>query len=358
MWFAESPERASELASYKRTNAFERIGEETRAVRERAGLWETSSYCKIEVSGPGAADWLETLVANRIPAAAGRVRLCPMLTPRGRILGDVTVARLTPDRLMLFGSPAAEDVYLRWLLRHRPENVAVTSRTNELCGFSLTGPLAREVLSRVTSDDISAASFPFLGVRDITVGLARVLALRISFTGELGFELYMAPTYQLHVYRALMRAGASDGVRLFGARALNSLRLEKGYGGWGRELTQDYTAIEAGLQHFVRPDKPAFVGQQALIEQLASRPQRVLRLLAIASQDPDPFGGEPVFLEGEPIGRLTSAAFGYTVGHALGLAYLPGDAQGELRVEIQSEQVRAHILNAPPYDPSGSRLRG
>jgi dimethylglycine dehydrogenase len=358
MWFAGSPERAYEVASYRRTNAFEPIGEETRAVRERAGLWETSSYCKIEVSGRGAGDWLETLVANRVPGAVGRVGLCPMLTPGGRILGDVTVARLAADRLMLFGSPAAEDVYLRWLLRHRSAGVAVTSRTDELCGFSLTGPLAREVLSRATSDDISDVSFPFLAVRDMTVGLARVTALRISFTGELGFELYMAPQYQRHVYRALLNAGGEEGVRLFGARALNSLRLEKGYGGWGRELTQDYTPVEAGLQRFVRPDKGDFVGKQSVVEQLARPPQRVLRLLAIDSHDPDPCGGEPVFLDGEPVARLTSAAFGYTVGHALGLAYLPADARGPLTVEIQGQQVPARVLSAPPYDPSGTRLRG
>jgi len=358
MWFAGSPEKAYEVASYKRTNAFEPIGEETRAVRERAGLWETSSYCKIEVGGRGAGEWLETLVANQVPGVVGRVGLCPMLTPGGRLLGDVTVARLAADRLMLFGSPAAEDVYLRWLLRHRPAGVAVTSRTDELCGFSLTGPLAREVLSRVTSDDISNSSFPFLAVRDMTVGLARVTALRISFTGELGFELYMAPQYQRHVYRALMSAGEKEGVRLFGARALNSLRLEKGYGGWGRELTQDYTPVEAGLQRFVRLDKGEFVGKQSVVEQLARPPQRVLRLLAIDSHDPDPCGGEPVFLDGKPVARLTSAAFGYTVGHALGLAYLPTNAGGPLTVEIQGQQVSARVLSAPPYDPSGSRLRG
>lgn len=355
LWFAGSPERARETASFGRTEAFPVVAEEVRAVRERVGLWEASSYCKIEVRGARAAEWLDSLVTNRVPQTAGRVSLCPLLTARGRLLGDVTVARLAQDRLMLFGSPAAERVYLRWLLAHRAEGIDVLSRTDDLCGLSLTGPLAREVLARTTLDDVCDSAFPFFAARELDVGLARVLALRVSFTGELGFELYMPPQYQLHVYRALMEAGRPEEIRLFGVRALNSLRLEKGYGGWGREYTQDFTPAEAGLQRLLRTDK-AYVGKDAALRQLTTAPERTLRLLAIESADPDPCGGEPVLLNGTPVARLTSAAWSYTVGFALGLAYLPATG-ASLEVEIQGKRVPARVLTEAPYDPSGSRLR-
>jgi dimethylglycine dehydrogenase len=359
LWFAGTPAQAREVASFGRTNAFDAVAKEVRAVREGVGLWETSSYCKIEVRGAGAAEWLDSLVTNRVPATAGRVSLCPLLTPRGRLLGDATVARLAQDRLMLFGSPGAEQVYMRWLLSRSPAGIEVLSRTDEFCGLSLTGPRAREVLARVTPDDVSNAKFPFLTVRELNVGLARVTAVRISFTGELGYELYMAPQYQLHVFRTLMNAGRREGIRLFGVRALNALRLEKGYGGWGREYTQDFTPVESGLQRLVRTDK-AFVGKEATHEQLASPPARQLRLLAIESADPDPQGGEPVLLDGEPVARLTSCAWGHTVGVALGFAYLPSSAltgTRSLEVEIQGRKVQARVLPAPPHDPSGGRMR-
>jgi dimethylglycine dehydrogenase len=203
--------------------------------------------------------------------------------------------------------------------------------------------------------------FPFLGVRELIVGLATVLAVRVSFTGELGYELYMTPEYQRHVYDALIRAGEALRMRQFGVRALTSLRIEKGYGGWGREYTQDYTPAEAGLRHLICTDKPAFIGRDAALAQLVAAPSRNLRLLAIESRDADPVGGEPVVQAGRAIARLTSAAFGYTVGYSVGLAYLPAeiDAQAEgLEVELLGSRLPARVLQAPPYDPDGHRLRG
>lgn len=358
LWFAGAA-RPEEAPSFRRTPAFGPIGEECRAVRERAGLWETSSYCKIAIEGSDAAQWLDRLVANHIPGI-GRIALCPMLTPRGRLLGDVTVARIASDRLLIFGSPAAEIAYLRWLTQQVGEApVRVFSKTGALAGLSLTGPLAREVLARASTDPVSGEAFPFLCARSLTVGLAPVLALRISFTGELGYELYMEPGYQRHVHNALMSAGRPLGLRSFGARALNSLRLEKAYGGWGREYTQDYTPGEAGLDRFVRGEKPTFIGREAALEARAGLPARRLRLLAIDSKDPDPVGGEPVLSSGEAIGRLTSAAFGYTVGHALGFAYLPSSLRGtdDLEIEILGSRVRARVLEEAPYDAAGARLR-
>jgi dimethylglycine dehydrogenase len=220
--------------------------------------------------------------------------------------------------------------------------------------------MAREVLARVCDSDVSNARFPFLSVRELILGLAPVTALRVSYTGELGYELYMAPEYQRHVHDVLWSAGAPMGLRHFGVRALNCLRMEKGYGGWGREYTQDFTPAEAGLQRLLCTDKGDFVGRDAALAQAAIGPSKKLRLLAIRSEDPDPAGGEPVLRAGVPIARLTSAAFGFTVGHSLGLAYLPADLDinpADLEVEVLGCRLPARVLERAPYDPSGARLR-
>ena len=297
LWFAGSPEKAHEEPSFHRSAAFAAMAEECRAVREAVGIWDTSSYCKLEVSGADAVSWLDGILSNRLPAA-GRVVLSPMLSARGRILGEVTVACLEPQRFLLFGSPSAETLYLRWLRRCLPSGmeVSIRSRTRELCGLSVTGPRARELLARVAAEDVSGAALPFLGARPLIVGLAGTLVLRLSFTGELGYEIYMAADEQRHVFERLWEAGAPLGLRNFGLRALNALRLEKNYGVWGREYCADVTADEAGLSRFVAVDKDRFVGRDAVLEARARPPQRRLTLLEIDSSDPDPVGGEPVFL--------------------------------------------------------------
>lgn len=229
LWFAGCRETAHETPTFRRSNAFEPVGAECAAVRSAVGLWETSSYCKIDISGQHAAAWLDTIIANPLPAA-GRIGLSAMLTPSGRILGDVSIMRIAPDHLLLMGSPAAEAIYLRWLHQHCTADVDIRSATDRYAGLSLTGPRARDVLAAVTDIDVSDDGFPFMQVRWLKIGAAHVLAARISFTGELGFELYTAPECAAYVYDRLHEAGDPMGLRDFGVRALNSLRLEKGYG--------------------------------------------------------------------------------------------------------------------------------
>jgi dimethylglycine dehydrogenase len=362
LWFAGSPKDAHEEPSFRRSAAFDAVAEECRAVRDTVGMWETSSYCKLQIEGPDAEAWLDRVLSNRLPRETGRVALSPMLTPGGRILGEVTIARLGPDRFLLFGSPSAETLYLRWLGQRLPAaaNISIRSRSRELCGLSVTGPRARELLARVTAEDVSDAGLPFLRSRNLIVGLSRALVLRLSFTGELGYEIYMPADEQRHVFERLWEAGASLGLRNFGLRALNALRLEKGYGAWGREYSADATPDEAGLSRFVCVDKGDFVGRGAVLEARRRPPKRRLTLLAIDSSDPDPVGGEPVFLDGKPVARLTSAAFAPRIGRALGFAYLPADRAPHAKAEVQvlSSRLPAQILTEPPYDPRGARLRG
>jgi dimethylglycine dehydrogenase len=362
LWFAGSREAAHETPSFHRSAAFAPVAEECRAVREAVGIWETSSYCKLEITGRGAAAWLDGILANRLPNGVGRIVLSPLLTPNGRILGEVTVARIEPDRLLMFGSPSAETLYLRWLKQRAPRTAefSILSRTRELCGLSITGPRARELLARVTTADVSDSGLPFLHSRPLTVGLASTQVLRVSFTGELGYEIYMAPDEQRHVFETLSAAGTTLGLRNFGLRALNALRLEKGYGAWGREYSPDVTPDEAGLSRFVRLDKGPFVGREAVIEARRRPAKRRLTLLAVDSSNPDPVGGEPVFSDGEPVARLTSAAFVPHAGMALGFAYLPADLEPDvdLRVQVLSQRLAARALAEAAYDPLGTRLRG
>jgi dimethylglycine dehydrogenase len=208
---------------------------------------------------------------------------------------------------------------------------------------------------------VSASGFPFLRSRSLVVGCAKALVLRLSFTGELGYEIYMPADEQRHVYETLLQAGAALQLRHFGLRALNSLRLEKGYGAWGREYSADYTPDEAGLSRLISLDKGPFVGRDAVLQERTQPLGRRLTLLAIDSSDPDPVGGEPVFINGQPIARLTSAGFGNTVGHALGFAYLPPDldarSTADMHVQVLSQRLSARILREPPYDPQGLKLR-
>jgi dimethylglycine dehydrogenase len=361
LWFAGSRAAAHETPSFYRSAAFRPVAAECRAVREAVGLWETSSYCKLEIAGPGAAAWLDGVLANRLPSESGRIALSPMLTPHGRLLGDLTVARIEPDRFLLIGSPSAESLYLRWLRQRSPPptEVSIRSRTRELCGLSVTGPRARELLAQVATGDVSGSGLPFLSSRSLTVGLASTLVLRLSFTGELGYEIYMAPDEQRHVFETLCEAGAALGLRHFGLRALNALRLEKGYGVWGREYSADATADEAGLSRFVRTDKGHFIGREAVIEERSRPPKRRLTLLAIDSVDPDPVGGEPVYVNGVPVARLTSAAYVPGVGQALGFAYLPAglEPRADILVQVLSQRLPARLLTVAPYDPLGAKLR-
>ena len=360
-WFAPEGIEARDECSFRRTNYFGPVGDECRAVRERAGLIDITSFAKFEVSGAGAHAALDGLLANALPGAVGRMRLAHALTQRGGVRSEFTITRLGPDRFYLVSSGAAErydhDLLLKRLLA---PDVRVENLTSAYGVLVVTGPRAREVLAPLTAADLSNAAFPWLTAREITLGLAGVRALRVNFVGELGWELHHPIEVQNHLFDCLMAAGEGFGMALVGMRAMDALRIEKSYRMWGLDLTREYTAWEAGLERFVSLDKGHFAGREALIEQRRSGvPQRFVTL-EVEAEDADALGNEPIWQGARMVGRATSGAYGHTLGKSLALAYLeaalaaPGTA---LEIEILGARRAATVIPDSPHDPKNKRLR-
>ena len=294
LWFAPAGVEPYEVPTFRRSNAHEPVGRECRAVREGVGILEIANYGKHEVTGPGAEAWLDRLLAGRLPEQ-GRVALSPMLSPKGRLMGDLTVARLGPERFMIVGSGAAERFHQRWFAEHLPTSgVAVRPISTERPGFALAGPKSRELLARVANEDVSATALPFFTIRRMDIGCTSALVARVSFTGELGFEIYVDAEGELATYDALVQAGADLGLVHFGGRALNSLRLEKSFGAWLREYTPDYTPRQAGLDRFIDFGKDDFIGRDAALRQREEEPLHRLVTLTVDAADADAYGDEPV----------------------------------------------------------------
>lgn len=341
---------------------FDRVGDEHRAVRERAGLLDMTSFGKVEIRGPGAVAFLQRLCDNDVARPPGSVVYTQMLNARGGIEADVTVARLAADRFRLVTGSAFVPGDLGWLRMHRPDDGSVELRevTDELAVLGLWGPAARRILQAVTPDDVGHAAFPYMTARTIRIGGARVWAQRVTYVGELGWELYVAPAEAGAVWDALWEAGRPEGLGAVGYRALESLRLEKGYRYWSADITPAEHPYEAGLGFCVKLDKGEFIGREAL---LRVRAAGLTRRLATITIDPAPtiYGGEAVWREGRLLGRLRSGGYGYTVGRNIGLVYLPVDLAGAagtpLEVEVFGDRVRAEVAPDVLYDAAGARIR-
>jgi dimethylglycine dehydrogenase len=360
LWFAPAGAEPHEMPTFRRSNAHEPVARECRAVRDGVGLLEIANYGKHEVVGPGAEAWLNRLLAGRLPPQ-GRVTLSPMLSPNGRLMGDLTLLRLGPERFMIVGSSAAERFHVRWFEAHLPKaGVAVRPISTERLGFALAGPKSRELLARVADEDVSAAALPFFSIRRMDIGGAPALVARVSFTGELGFEIYLDAAYALPVYDTLVQAGADLDLVHFGGRALDSLRLEKSFGAWLREYTPDYTPRQAGLDRFIDFDKGDFVGRDAALRQREEERSHRLVTLVVDADDADAYGDEPVLAGDRVVGFVTSGGYGHAVGASIALAYVePAFAtpDSELGVMILGNVRPARRAPEPLYDPSGARMR-
>ena len=359
LWFARDGEPARDEYSFRRANWFDSVGDECRAVRSGVGVLDQTSFAKFVVSGPGAEPFLDRLCANRLPAEPGRLCLTQALTPEGGIECDLTVTRVEPDRFYVVSAAATETHDLAWIERHAPDDgsVHVENVTDRSGVLTLAGPRCRELVQRLTADDVSREALPFFRARHVDGAGVRVLCLRVSYVGELGFELHHPLDGQRDLYLRLWEAGADLGLRDFGYRALDSMRLEKAYRLWGADISADYTPLEAGLERFVALDKGGFVGRDAL---LAREPRIRLSTLVVDADGADAHGYEPVYVRGEPATYVMAGGYGHVVGESIALAYLPLEhaVDGtEVEVEILGVRRPARVVEQPLYDPAGERLR-
>jgi dimethylglycine dehydrogenase len=360
LWFAPQGVAPAETPTYRRSEAFPIVREECRAVRSMAGLYETTNYGKYEITGRGARAWLDRVFACRIPRP-GRLGLAPMLNAAGRIVGDLSIACLAEDRYFIVGSGFAEEFHLRWFWASEPPpDVFVRSAASTLCGFSLAGPRSREILQRLVRDDLSAAAFKFFQVKQTAVGYAPSIVTRAGFTGELGYEIWTTPDYFASLYDDLREAGQASGLRLFGGRALSSLRLEKNYGSFNKDFRPDYTLGETGLDRFADLTKPDFVGRAAALAERAVGPKRRFVVMEVEATEADVVSYESIMKDGEPVGYVTSGAYGHCVERSLAAGYVPAALalDGErFEIDILGDLCAATVRLQPLYDPEGSRLR-
>jgi len=359
LWFANSPEDAYEEPTFHRSRSHEYVANEVEAVRSSVGASEVASFANHRFTGSGARAFLNKVLAGRIPSP-GRVNLTPMLLESGKLNGDLTVACIDEETYYLFGSSVAQNMHLRWFEKHLEgvQDVAYKNMTDDFHGIAISGPNSGELLSRLTREDVSSEAFKFRDIRDTFIGGVPALCVRLSFTGELGYEIYVAPQYQLKLFEAIEQAGADLGLKWFGGRALMSMRLEKSWGAWTMDFRPDFTIMESGLDFFVDWDKD-FIGKKAALIEKKSGPSKKLSVIQIDTET-DVSGDEAVMHNGECVSYITSGGYGHSVKKSLAMTYLPVnliDSNAELEVEILGEFRKASIVMEPLYDPSGSKMR-
>jgi sarcosine dehydrogenase len=366
-WFASQGQEAKDIYSMGRQNWFDAVGSEHRHCREAAGIFDQSSFAKYEVSGKDAAAALDFVCANNLLKAPGALTYTQLLNTRGGIEADLTVARLAEDRFYIVTGTGFRTHDLAWIREHLPKgDVAVRDITEEWGTLSLMGPRARDVLARVTGADVSDAAFPFATVREIDIAGTTVRALRVTYVGELGWELHVPLSATGAVFDTLMTAGAGEGIRPLGYRAIESLRLEKGYRAWSADITPNDTPFEAGLGWAVKMKSGRdFIGRRAL-EALADKPL-VKRLAGFTLADPKVVlvGRETILRNGKPVGYLTSGGYGYTLRQSIGYGYVRNPdgvsddflASGRYELVVASETYEARIGMKPFHDPDNRAVR-
>jgi dimethylglycine dehydrogenase len=366
-WFAPAGVERRDIYSFRRSNWFDQVGREVGAMRERVGLLELSSFAKYEVEGPGARAWLDRMVANAIPKGVGRMSLAHALNPSGSVRSEFTITRM-PDglygeRFYLVGPGAGHDLDLDFLQKSLPRDGSVFLKdvTNQYGVLVLAGPDARRVLEKLADADVSNGGFPWLTMQEVPIGFCpAVRALRVNFVGSLGWELHHPIEYQVHLYEALMAAGREFDIALVGIRAMDSMRLEKSYRLWGTDLNAENSILEAGLGRFVRLNKGEFTGRDALTRQQAAGVPNTYCTIEIDADDADSFGNEPVFMDGQVVGRGTAGGYGHFVKKSLMLGYVKTECAEigrECQVRLMGELRPARIIPESPYDPENLALK-
>jgi len=364
LWFQDKDKEPVEEVTFYRSSAFHNVGEESRAVRERVGFSEASNFAKYKVSGPGSAAWLQGLFTNALPKI-GRTVLTAMLNPQGRIEGEFSVSRIGEEEFFLFGSQAAEVHHPRWFLAHLPEGSPIRFETLSLSmvGLTVAGPRSRDVLQKLTDTSLATKDFPFMSFRRVNIGMAPVWLSRMTYTGDLGYEIWIAPEYQRYLFDLIWDAGKEFDMRMFGFRALITMRLEKNFGTWYREFRPIYTPLESGMERAMKFDHE-FIGRAAVEAEMKTGPARKLVMFRVdvdKDKPADVLGDEPVFHNGEVVGWITSGGYAHYSGVSLALGYIPAALAAEgttgFEIEIIGNMRPAHLQLEPVLDPSGSRMR-
>ena len=357
--------RIVEKWSFRRSNYFRFVGEECRNVMDNVALQDMSAFAKMEVAGPGARDWLESILANKIPKKMGRVALCHMLTPRGGVRAEFTVYESAPGRFYLVSAGAYERHDHDYLRKLCPTDgsVRLNAITTRFGVLVLAGPNSRKVLQKLTDADLSNEAFPWLSGKEISVGATTAHALRVNFVGELGWEFHHPIEQQITLFDHLMEAGKEFGIRPYGIKAMSSLSLEKSYRLVPRELSIEYSAYESGLDRFVHPNKGQFIGRDALVEAKQKGLNWnfvTMEVHGVTNTDSDARGSEPLYAKGQLIGRATNGGFGYRVNTSLALGMVKPEHSAigtELEIKILGKLFKATIVPESPYDPDNKALR-
>ncbi|TPJ80103.1 FAD-dependent oxidoreductase [Mesorhizobium sp. B2-6-2] len=412
LWFAPKGTEPKDIVSFHRSNDFGPIGDEVRATRDRVGVTEIANFAKYEVSGPGAEDFLNRLMTNRMPKV-GRIVLTPMVNEFGKLIGDFTIAKAGPrngeDRFMIWGSSAAQKYHMRWFEKHLPKDgsVRIHRFDQTLVGLSIAGPKSRDLLQKLVDVDISTKAFRFMDFREMAVGGAPCMVNRITYTGDLGYEIWMAPAYQRLVYKEIKEAGAEFGIVDFGMRALLSMRLEKNFPTWFRELRPIYGPFEGSMDRFIKLEKNDFIGREASAKEHAEGPKLRRVSFIVDAADADVMGDEPIWAKvgkdygtvekphgyGAPrfdtsgmevrgskaaegasavrgivdgdwrvVGWVTSGGYAHYVQKSMAQGYVPAalaedESAGLFEIEILGHRRPARINVEPPFDPSGEKMR-
>jgi dimethylglycine dehydrogenase len=354
-----APRGFEETPTLRRSNAFDIVGEECRRVREGVGILDISSFSRYEVTGPGAEGWLDRMVAAKLPGP-GRIKLAPMLGHDGRLKGDLTLFNWGDGTWWILGSYYLRAWHMRWFNQHLSDGVSVRDLSDGIVGFSLSGPRSRELLARVTRDDVSHEAIPFMGCRTVDVGLIRARVGRLSVTGELGYEIHCPAAEHIALRRLLVEAGDGLDALEYGYNALLSLRMEKSYGIWSKEFRQEYTPAETGMDRWLDWSKDFVGAEAARKDREANGNGRRLVTLEIDALDADASGYEPVWSGDRRVGFITSGDYGHTVGKSLAMALVdPGHAEEatELTTHIVGVERPAQVIAPSPYDPTGSAMR-
>ena len=360
LWFADGPDDAHEEPTFRRSRAHDYVAREVKAVREAVGITEIANFAKHSIRGPDARKFLDQVMAGRVPQP-GRISLSPMLTHKGKLYGDLTIACLGEQEFMIFGSGAAQEMHRRWFESHLDGyDVSYVNESRRHHGIGLSGPNARELLSRITRDDVSSEGLKFRDIRRTFVGAVPAILTRLSFSGELGYEIYVEPEYQLKLYESILEVGEGLGLMHYGLRALMSMRLEKNWGAWTLDFRPDFSAAQSGLDIFIDWGKD-FIGKQAALAERDAEPTIKLVTMTIDTDDIDVCNDEAILKDDECVGYVTSGGYAHHVGKSMALGYVPADLAADgtaLEVEINGEMCPAKVVAQPLYDPTGERMRG